>query len=191
MRPAPSPEAVTNYRQGDSLAGRQVSEMAGVARRVRSGGGCGCAPSPRPPGGLPHGGPGTGLAGSAGGGGGRLRPGRRAVGRCQVEEMALRAPRGRGTEHFRSGPPVRRRLALTPADTNPQLIRHPMTRDGGGEAVRSALTRKRSPLPGRQVLPTSGGAQSIDRSNGFSGPCSLHFTSGRLPLTPRSARAAS
>ena len=69
-----------------------------------------------------------------------LRPGCRAVGRCQVEEMALRAPRGRGTEHFRSGPPVRRRLALAPGATNPQLIRHPMTRDGGGEAVRSALT---------------------------------------------------
>ena len=44
-----------------------------------------------------------------------------------------------GTEHFRSGPPVRRRLALAPGATNPQLIRHPMTRDGG-EAVRSALT---------------------------------------------------
>ena len=108
------------------------------------GGWCGCAPSPRPPGGLPHGTPGAGLAGSARRWDGMLRPGCRAVGRCQVEEMALRAPRGRGTEHFRSGPPVRRRLALAPGDTTPQLIRHPMTRDGGGEAARSALTRKRS-----------------------------------------------
>jgi hypothetical protein len=109
------------------------------------GGWCGCAPSPRPPGGLPHGTPGAGWAGSAGGGMACCARGAARSGVARSRRWRFGpAPRGRGTEHFRSGPPVRRRLALAPGDTTPQLIRHPMTRDGGGEAARSALTRKRS-----------------------------------------------
>ena len=112
--------------------------------KVSWAGGHGCAPSPRPPKGLPHGIPGAGLAGSGSGttraeglaglaGGvaevrprgagqrrGMLRPGCRAVGRCQVEEMALRLPlwsrsRDRGGQdrvhvQLRDNPPARPRL---------------------------------------------------------------------------------
>ena len=124
--------------------GRQVSEMVEFRVKVSWAGGHGCAPSPRPPEGLPHGIPGAGLAGSgsdttraqglaglaggmaevrprgAGQRRGMLRPGCRAVGRCQVEEMALRLPlwsrsRDRGGQdrvhvQLRDNPPARPRL---------------------------------------------------------------------------------
>jgi len=73
--------------------------------------------------------------------GGRLRPGRRAVGRCQVEEMALRLS-ARSVDGASPGAEQVSvaRLALTPADTNPQLMRHRTSRDGEGELVRSVFT---------------------------------------------------
>lgn len=96
-----------------ALAGRQISERG--------------APSQRPPGGLPHGTPGTGLARSA------------AVGRGAAPGV----PRGRalpgrgdgartpcvGAEHSRSGAGERRRHPTARSGTNAQLRRHGATRE--------------------------------------------------------------
>ena len=78
------------------LQSKSMPSPGGRSQRWRDAGrrsrwlvGAGYASSPRPPVGLPHGAPGARLAGSAGGWAARVRPGRRAVGRCQVEEMTL------------------------------------------------------------------------------------------------------
>ena len=89
---------------------------------------------------------------------GRLRPGCRVVGRCQVEEMALRLPRGQGPEYSRSRPLVRRRLALTPGGMKPQLTRDGRVQDDIPEAEVSTFGTKTSPSSGRaQVSRIVGG----------------------------------